>query len=129
MRDRDDRVAEAEREERLRGRGDEAGDPHANEDKVPAWRTCSSDEEIETRLAQLDGWARDGDAITKKFDRGDFVGSVEFVRRITEPAEEMGHHPDLCISWSEVRISITNHAAGGLTANDFELAGRIDAIA
>ena len=32
-----------------------------------------SDEEIETRLAQLDGWARDGDAITKKFDRGDFV--------------------------------------------------------
>ena len=42
---------------------------------------------------------------------------------------EMGHHPDLCISWSEVSISITNHAAGGLTANDFELAGRIDAIA
>jgi 4a-hydroxytetrahydrobiopterin dehydratase len=88
-----------------------------------------SDEEIEIRLAQLDGWARDGDAITKKFDRGDFVGSVEFVRQITEPAEEMGHHPDLCISWSEVSISITNHAAGGLTANDFELAGRIDAIA
>ena len=88
-----------------------------------------SDEEIETRLAQLDGWARDGDAITKTFDRGDFVGSVEFVRQITEPAEEMGHHPDLCISWSEVSISITNHAAGGLTANDFELAGRIDAIA
>lgn len=41
----------------------------------------------------------------------------------------MGHHPDLEISWSEVTISITNHAAGGLTESDFELAARIDALA
>lgn len=84
--------------------------------------------EIEVRLAGLTGWARDGAAITKKYDRGDFVGSVEFVRQIVEPAEEMGHHPDLGISWSEVTVSITNHSAGGLTANDFELAGRIDEL-
>jgi 4a-hydroxytetrahydrobiopterin dehydratase len=88
-----------------------------------------SDEEIEARLGELDGWAREGDAITKTFDRGDFVGSVEFVRALVEPAEDMGHHPDLTLSWSEVKISITNHAAGGLTAADFELAGRIDALA
>ena len=36
-------------------------------------------------------------------------------RRLVEPAEEMGHHPDLEISWSEVKVSITNHSAGGLT--------------
>ncbi len=87
------------------------------------------DNEIETRLAELDGWAREGDAITKTFDEGDFVGSVEFVRRLTGPAEEMGHHPDVSISWSEVKVSITTHSAGGLTANDFELADRIDALA
>ena len=88
-----------------------------------------SDEEIAARLGELDSWAREGDAITKTFDRGDFVGSVEFVRALVEPAEDMGHHPDLTLSWSEVKISITNHAAGGLTAADFELAGRIDALA
>jgi 4a-hydroxytetrahydrobiopterin dehydratase len=88
-----------------------------------------SDEEIEARLGELDGWARKGDAITKTFDRGDFVGSVEFVRRVVEPAEEMNHHPDVSISWSEVELSITNHSAGGLTAADFELAGRVDALA
>jgi 4a-hydroxytetrahydrobiopterin dehydratase len=88
-----------------------------------------SDEEIAARLGELDGWAREGDAITKTFDRGDFVGSVEFVRALVDPAEDMGHHPDLTLSWSEVKISITNHAAGGLTAADFELAGRIDALA
>jgi 4a-hydroxytetrahydrobiopterin dehydratase len=88
-----------------------------------------TDEEIEAKLGELDGWSREGGAITKSFDEGDFVGSVEFVRRITGPAEEMGHHPDLSISWSEVKITITSHSAGGLTANDFELADRIDALA
>lgn len=84
--------------------------------------------EIERRLAELDGWERDGEAIAKTFERGDFVGSVEFIRRVVEPAEEMNHHPDLSVSWNKVRVSITNHSAGGLTANDFELANRIDAL-
>lgn len=90
--------------------------------------TLLSQEEIETRLGELEGWIVEGDAITKTFDEGDFVGSVEFVRRVTGPAEEMGHHPDLSISWSEVKVSITSHSAGGLTADDFELADRIDAL-
>ena len=88
-----------------------------------------TDEQISARLAALDGWHREGDAIAKSFDRGDFVGSVEFVRAIVAPAEEMNHHPDLSISWSKVEVSITNHAAGGVTAADFELAARIDALA
>jgi 4a-hydroxytetrahydrobiopterin dehydratase len=86
------------------------------------------DAEIDEKLGALEGWAREGDAITKTFDHGDFVGSVEFVRRLTGPAEEMGHHPDLKISWSEVEVSITSHSDGGLTENDFELAARIDAV-
>ena len=87
-----------------------------------------SDEEIESRLAELDGWERVGGVITKEFKLADFVGSIEFVDRLVAPAEDMGHHPDLSISWNEVRVSITNHAAGGLTENDFELAKRIDAL-
>ena len=88
-----------------------------------------SDEEIGERLGALEGWERDGEAISKSFDRGDFKGSVEFVDSIVEPAEEMNHHPDLAISWSEVKVTITTHSEGGLTANDFELAKRIDALA
>jgi 4a-hydroxytetrahydrobiopterin dehydratase len=86
------------------------------------------DEEIEAKLSELDGWERAGDAIEKKFDRGDFVGSVEFVKSLVEPAEEMGHHPDVAISWSEVTVTITTHSDGGLTENDFELAKRIDSL-
>jgi 4a-hydroxytetrahydrobiopterin dehydratase len=87
------------------------------------------DNEIESRLAELDGWSREGDTITKSFKNEDFVGSVKFVDALVEPAEDMGHHPDLSLSWDEVTVSITNHAAGGLTEADFELAKRIDGIA
>jgi 4a-hydroxytetrahydrobiopterin dehydratase len=88
-----------------------------------------SDSEIEERLTGLDGWSREGDAIAKTFENGDFVGSVRFVDSLVEPAEGMGHHPDLELSWDKVKVTITNHAEGGLTANDFELAGKIDALA
>jgi 4a-hydroxytetrahydrobiopterin dehydratase len=88
-----------------------------------------NDNEISERLADLNGWERAGEAITRTFDRGDFVGSVKFVDSIVEPAEEMNHHPDLEISWADVKVTITNHAEGGLTAADFELASRIDALA
>ena len=87
-----------------------------------------SDDDIQARLGELEGWEREGEVIAKTFEHGDFVGSVEFVRRLTAPAEEMNHHPDLEISWDKVKVSITNHAAGGLTAADFELAGKIDAL-
>ena len=87
-----------------------------------------SDSEIEEKLGDAGGWSRDGDAITKTFENEDFVGSVKFVDSLVEPAEDMGHHPDLELSWDKVTVKITNHAEGGLTANDFELAKRIDAL-
>jgi 4a-hydroxytetrahydrobiopterin dehydratase len=85
--------------------------------------------EIEARLADLDGWERQGGAIVKSFERGDFVGSVRFVDSLVEPAEAMGHHPDVAISWATVAVTISTHSEGGLTAADFELAGKIEALA
>ena len=87
-----------------------------------------SDDEIEAKLSESEGWERDGDAIAKTFKRGDFVGSVEFVGKLVDPAEDMGHHPDLEISWDKVTVTITTHSEGGLTGNDFELAAKIDAL-
>ena len=75
-----------------------------------------------------EGWSRDGQAITKEFDRGDFMGSVGLVNEIAPVAEEMGHHPDLAISWDTVTVTITTHSEGGLTASDFDLARQIDEL-
>jgi len=87
-----------------------------------------SDTEIDERLGDLDGWERSGDAIVKRFDNGDFKGSVDFVNRLTPEAVEMNHHPDLEVSWKDVTVTITTHSEGGLTDGDFELARRIDSL-
>ncbi len=87
------------------------------------------DAEIEARLAELPGWGRAGAAIEKTFECGDFVGAVKFVDSLVEPAEAMGHHPDLEISWDKVKVTLSTHSEGGLTGNDFELAAKIEALA
>jgi len=88
-----------------------------------------SDAEIEAGLADLDGWQERGGAIVKDFSCGDFVGSAGFVEKIVTPAEEMGHHPDLAISWDTVTVSLSTHSEGGITAADLKLAAKIDQLA
>jgi 4a-hydroxytetrahydrobiopterin dehydratase len=88
-----------------------------------------SDEEGEERLDAVEGWEREGAAIVKEFDNGDFKGSVDFVNRITPVAEEMNHYPDLEISWSTVKVKLSTDSEGGLTTNDFDLAAKIDSSA
>jgi 4a-hydroxytetrahydrobiopterin dehydratase len=87
-----------------------------------------SDDDIQERLEGVPGWQREGDAIKREFKFDDFQGSVDFVNRITPPAEEMNHHPDVSISWNRVELTLSTHSQGGLTENDFELAGRIDSL-
>ena len=90
--------------------------------------TLLSDAEVQERLAGLSGWERSGEAVEKGFKCDDFVGSVEFVSRLVEPAEAMSHHPDVAISWDTVTVTISTHSEGGLTDADFELAAKIDAL-
>lgn len=91
--------------------------------------TTLSDEDIEARLRPMPAWQRSGDSITRTFEFDDFVGSVDFVNRITPAAEEMNHHPDLAISWNKVTVSLSTHSQGGLTESDFALATKIDSLA
>ncbi|HEX8857228.1 MAG TPA: 4a-hydroxytetrahydrobiopterin dehydratase [Thermoleophilaceae bacterium] len=88
-----------------------------------------SDEDVQTQLGELRGWSREGDAIKRQFTFDDFKGSIDFVNRLTPEAEGMNHHPDLEISWNKVTVTLSTHSQGGLTANDFELARRIDSVA
>ena len=86
------------------------------------------DAQVTEKLKSLDGWQRKGDEIVRAFRCGDFVGSVDFVNRLVEPAETMGHHPDVSISWDTVTVSISTHSEGGLTVADFTLAAEIDTL-
>jgi 4a-hydroxytetrahydrobiopterin dehydratase len=88
-----------------------------------------TDEEIATRLDGSD-WAREGDEIVREWKLADFAAAIAFVNRVAEVAEEANHHPDILLhGWNKVRLSMTNHSAGGLTETDFVLAGRFDDLA
>ena len=87
-----------------------------------------SDEEIGSRLEGSD-WKREGEQIVRDWKLDDFRAAIAFVNRVADAAEEANHHPDIIVhGWNKVRLSLTNHSAGGLTEADFEMAGRIDKL-
>ena len=88
-----------------------------------------SEPEIVKKLAALPGWQRAGDVITKEFVLAGFAEATQFIAKLAGPANAMDHHPDVQLyRYKRVKILLTTHSAGGLTENDFELAGKIDAL-
>jgi 4a-hydroxytetrahydrobiopterin dehydratase len=84
------------------------------------------DEEIEQRLDELGDWEREGDEIQKVFEFDDFSTAMKFVNDVAALADRWDHHPDMDIRWNKVRLALSTHSEGGLTARDFDLAGEIE---
>jgi 4a-hydroxytetrahydrobiopterin dehydratase len=87
-----------------------------------------SDDEIEARLEDLSGWARQGDLIVKTYKLASFPAAIAFITHIGFLAEAAGHHPDIDIRYNKVTLALTTHDAGGLSEKDFELAGAADEL-
>ena len=86
------------------------------------------EDEIGARLKDSD-WRRDGDEIVRELKFEDFATAMAFVNRVAEEAEAANHHPDILVhGWNKVKLSLTNHSAGGLTDADFEMSRRIDGL-
>lgn len=86
------------------------------------------EDEIAKRLAELDGWARSGNALRKTFVLATFPAAIAFVTQVGFLAEAAGHHPDIDIRYQRVTLTLTTHDAGGLTANDFAVAAQVDGL-
>jgi 4a-hydroxytetrahydrobiopterin dehydratase len=82
----------------------------------------------EVRDWKLDGQAGQPMKISKHYEFPDFLGAMAFVDRMAALAEREGHHPDFCVHYSRVDVTLWTHAARGLTENDFILASKLDAI-
>jgi 4a-hydroxytetrahydrobiopterin dehydratase len=86
-------------------------------------------EDLKKALGQVDGWSLvDGRQIEKEYRFKDFAEALAFVNRLGEAAEAQGHHPDVFLTWGRVKVTLWTHSAGGLTASDFKLAARADAV-
>jgi 4a-hydroxytetrahydrobiopterin dehydratase len=86
-----------------------------------------SDAEIASRLPSLAAWQLDGGELVRTFSFADFRAALAFVNQVGELAEAAGHHPDIDIRYNRVRLALVTHDSGGLTAKDFDLAGKINA--
>ena len=84
--------------------------------------------EAEQRLASLDGWSLDGNAIKKQYVLRDFPAAVDFVTRLVPGAEAADHHPDIVINYKRVTLVYSTHSEGGLTDKDFEGAKMADRV-
>jgi 4a-hydroxytetrahydrobiopterin dehydratase len=87
-----------------------------------------TDEEITAELAGVPGWTLAGSSITCTAKLADFRAAMLYVGAVAYLAEDANHHPDILIQWNRVTLTLSTHSAGGLTAADFALAGRISQL-
>ncbi len=74
-------------------------------------------------------WLQTDGALVRDLAFADFAAALAFVNRVGAEAEAMGHHPDVLLhGFRHVRLTLSTHAAGRVTALDHELAGRIDGL-
>ncbi|MGE5279990.1 MAG: thiol peroxidase [Deltaproteobacteria bacterium] len=86
-------------------------------------------ERVSQGLQRLKGWELlDERKIKKAFGFKDFIEAKYFVDLVSVVAEEQGHHPGIRIAYNKVIITLSTHAVGGLTDNDFILARIVDEI-
>ncbi len=69
--------------------------------------------------------AADGKSIHNSYKFKSFAEAWSFMTHIALLAEKMDHHPDWSNSYNKVEISLTTHAAGGVTQRDLDLARAI----
>lgn len=79
--------------------------------------------------AGLTDWRDLARGLHGRFGTGDFASGLRFVEAVGEAAEELGHHPDVTLTYPWVDILLISHDVGALTDRDVELARRISAIA
>jgi 4a-hydroxytetrahydrobiopterin dehydratase len=83
-------------------------------------------------MGEVVGWRRSdekaGARIAKQLVFKDFVAAMAFLAKMAVIAEAEGHHPDFCVHYNKVDVTLWTHSVGGLSENDFILAAKIDAL-
>lgn len=87
-----------------------------------------SPEQLSSALSALPGWKLEGKALVRTYRLPAFADSIAFVTRLAFEAEAHDHHPDMSVSFRNVTVAWTTHAAGGVTEKDLDGARRTDRV-
>ena len=75
-----------------------------------------------------DTWTVEESKLTREFKFDNFRDAFGMATKVALLAEEEGHHPDFEVGWGRLALTLTTHAAKGLTDNDFIMAAKIDKL-
>jgi 4a-hydroxytetrahydrobiopterin dehydratase len=85
-------------------------------------------QEVDSRLSTLDQWLVANGKLEKEFIFKNFVEAFGFMAQVALLAEKQNHHPEWSNLYKRVKISLSTHEAGGISARDFRLASSIDQV-
>ena len=88
-----------------------------------------SDSELRDALSGLPEWRVVDGKLHREYKFADFVHAFGFMTTAALAIEKMNHHPEWFNVYNQVRVDLTTHDAGGITAKDVELAGLLDRTA
>jgi 4a-hydroxytetrahydrobiopterin dehydratase len=74
------------------------------------------------------GWTVGDGRLEREFKFDGFRQAIDFVNELADLAEEQDHHPDILISYTKVRLTLTTDKIGGLSRNDFIMAAKINEL-
>ena len=81
--------------------------------------------QLEAKLAN--GWkVVEGHHLEKTYKFENFRQALDFTIQLGELAEEVNHHPDICVGWGKVAVTLWTHKIGGLNEADFVWAAKAD---
>lgn len=67
--------------------------------------------------------------LIREFVFADFKEALSFANQVGTIAETENHHPDINLhDYKKVTISLSTHAIGGLSKNDFIVASKIESL-
>ena len=90
---------------------------------------CLEPSQLNSFLPELPEWQIEGLSIAslvRDFRCDNFLGAMALAEKISALAENYNHHPELTVTWGNLRVSWWPHTASGITRNDVYMAHQCD---
>lgn len=93
---------------------------------------AASADEVTAALSILTDWHIANGKLVRLFRFSDYHQTLAFVNSIVEIIHKEDHHPELIVGYNRCEVRYDTHSVnagkGGLSANDFICAAKIDAV-